>query len=91
VVVVGVGMPQLNPQTRELQDWYERSCGAGFDHAFLFPGLQKVDQALGRVVRRPEDRGSALLIDPRYGQRRYRELLPPWWHYRAWPPREPLA
>jgi len=47
--------------------------------------MQKVDQALGRVVRRLQDRGQALLIDPRYGQQRYRQLLPPWWEYRAWP------
>ena len=46
--------------------------------------MQKVDQALGRVVRRMEDRGSALLIDPRYHQAQYRDLLPPWWDYQHW-------
>ncbi len=84
VVVVGVGMPQVGRETRELQAWYERETGAGFEYTFLYPGMQKVYQALGRVVRRPEDRGSALLIDPRYREPRYRELLPPWWTYRDW-------
>jgi len=84
VVVVGVGMPQLNRDTRQLQAWYQQRYGAGFEYAFLYPGMQKVDQALGRVVRRMEDRGRALLIDPRYRQRQYRDLLPPWWDYSPW-------
>jgi DNA excision repair protein ERCC-2 len=87
VVVVGVGMPQVNRDTRQLQDWYQQRCGAGFEYVFLYPGMQKVDQALGRVVRRMEDRGRALLIDPRYRQRQYRDLLPPWWDYSPWPVR----
>jgi DNA excision repair protein ERCC-2 len=87
VVVVGTGMPQVNRDTRQLQAWYEARYAAGFEYAFLYPGLQKVGQALGRVIRRAEDTGSALLIDPRYQQRQYRELLPPWWDYRFWPDR----
>ncbi|MBT8061083.1 MAG: ATP-dependent DNA helicase, partial [Gammaproteobacteria bacterium] len=85
VAVVGVGMPQVNRDTRELQDWYQRETGAGFEYTFLYPGMQKVDQALGRVIRSPGDRGNALLIDTRYAQPQYRELLPPWWQYREWP------
>ncbi|MBK6739370.1 MAG: ATP-dependent DNA helicase [Haliea sp.] len=85
VVVVGVGMPQVNRDTRQLQDWYQHRYAAGFEYAFLYPGMQKVDQALGRVVRRLEDTGRALLIDPRYRQRQYRDLLPPWWEYRNYP------
>lgn len=86
VVVVGIGMPQVNRDTRQLQAWHQQRYAAGFEHTFLYPGMQKVDQALGRVVRRLEDSGSALLIDPRYRQRQYRELLPPWWDYQHWPP-----
>ncbi|MDZ7783163.1 MAG: helicase C-terminal domain-containing protein [Halioglobus sp.] len=84
VVVVGLGMPQVNHHTRELQQWYERATAAGFDYTFVYPGMQKVAQALGRVVRCIGDSGSALLIDPRYGQSGYRALLPPWWEYRDW-------
>ena len=86
VAVVGVGMPQVNHDTRELQEWYQRESGAGFEYAYLYPGMQKVSQALGRVVRGPRDRGNALLIDTRYALARYRDLLPPWWEYRRWPP-----
>lgn len=84
VVVVGLGMPQVNHRTRELQQWYECATAAGFDYTFVYPGMQKVAQALGRVVRCTADNGSALLIDPRYGQAGYRALLPPWWEYQNW-------
>lgn len=81
VVIVGVGLPQVNRDTRQLRDYYDRRCGQGFEYTFLYPGMQKVDQALGRVIRRDEDRGSALLIDSRYRRHAYRVLLPGAWHY----------
>jgi DNA excision repair protein ERCC-2 len=81
VVIVGVGMPQINRDTRTVQAWYEAQYGEGFDFTFVYPGMQKVDQALGRVVRTLDDNGAALLIDPRYREARYRALLPHWWHY----------
>ncbi|MFK7976464.1 MAG: ATP-dependent DNA helicase [Halioglobus sp.] len=82
VIIVGVGTPQLNRDTRALQQWYEKEHGDGFDYTFIFPGVQKVNQALGRVVRTLTDNGSALLIDSRYTQKRYTNLLPPWWDYK---------
>ena len=81
VVVVGVGMPQVNRDTRELQAHFQRTLGNGFEFAFLYPGMQKVAQGLGRVVRTDQDNGSALLIDPRYAESPYKALLPPWWQY----------
>jgi DNA excision repair protein ERCC-2 len=85
VVIVGVGLPQFNRDTEQLRSWFQRQHGTGFEYAYLYPGMQKVDQALGRVIRGSEDRGRALLVDGRYGERQYRELLPPWWRYRPWP------
>ena len=85
VVIVGVGLPQFNRETEQLRDWFQQQCGAGFEYAYLYPGMQKVDQALGRVIRGSADRGRALLVDSRYGERQYRELLPPWWRYQPWP------
>lgn len=81
VAVVGVGMPQVNRDTRQLQAYFDARTGSGFDYTFLYPGMQKVDQALGRVVRTLTDEGTALLIDTRYAEQRYRELLPAWWEY----------
>lgn len=85
VAVIGVGMPQVNRHTRQLQEWYEQRFGKGFEYTFLYPGMQKVDQALGRVVRSDTDSGTALLIDPRYREAAYRQLLPPWWDYEMAP------
>lgn len=82
VAVVGVGMPQVGRERELLRDWYQRTRGAGFEYAYLYPGLQKVAQALGRVVRDDQDTGRALLVDPRYARSEYRALLPPWWDYR---------
>jgi DNA excision repair protein ERCC-2 len=85
VVIVGVGLPQFNRDTEQLRAWFQQQYGAGFEYAYLYPGMQKVDQALGRVVRGSQDRGRALLVDSRYGETQYRELLPPWWRYQPWP------
>jgi DNA excision repair protein ERCC-2 len=82
VVIVGVGLPRFNRETRSLRDYYQSVTGEGFAYAYLYPGMQKVNQALGRVIRGSGDRGRALLIDPRYREAAYRELLPPWWDYR---------
>ncbi|MFT4822677.1 MAG: DNA excision repair protein ERCC-2 [Halioglobus sp.] len=81
VVVVGVGLPAVNRDTEQLRDYFEGHYGSGFEYAYLYPGMQKVDQALGRVIRQMDDRGSALIIDHRYRLAQYRNLLPPWWEY----------
>ncbi|MEP4486117.1 MAG: ATP-dependent DNA helicase [Halioglobus sp.] len=81
VIVVGVGLPQFNRETEQLRDYFESRYGRGFDYAYRYPGLQKVNQALGRVIRHESDRGRALLIDTRLRQPDYRSLLAPWWQY----------
>ena len=82
VIIVGVGLPQVNRDTEQLRQYFATRYDRGFEYAYLYPGMQKVDQALGRVIRHEDDRGSALIIDPRYRQAQYRDLLPPWWVYR---------
>jgi DNA excision repair protein ERCC-2 len=82
VVIVGVGLPQFNRQRQVLRDYYDHKSGLGYQYAYQYPGMQKVSQALGRVIRRESDRGSALLIDNRYGESSYRALLPAGWDYR---------
>ena len=77
-----MGLPQVNRDIEALRDYFEARYGQGFRYAYLYPGMQKVDQALGRVIRRTDDTGRALLVDGRYRGSEYRELLPPWWTYR---------
>ena len=58
---------------------FEQTRGSGFDYAYRFPGMNKVLQAAGRVIRTPEDRGVVLLIDDRFLAPDTRRLMPPHW------------
>ena len=77
--IATLGLPQLNPITEQVRQRMEALFGRGYDYAYLFPGLQKVVQAAGRVIRSPEDRGVVWLLDDRFGQPRVRRLFPDWW------------
>lgn len=79
--VVGVGLPQVNPQQDILRQYYDapENGGCGFDYAYRFPGMNKVLQAAGRVIRTPQDKGVVLLIDDRFTWDEYRRLMPPHW------------
>ena len=79
VVIVGVGLPQVNLFQETLRAYYERTFGDGFLYAYMLPGMQKVAQAVGRVIRTETDRGVALLLDDRYRQMAYRRLCPEHW------------
>ena len=79
VAIVGVGLPQVNLFQETLRAYYERTFGDGFLYAYMLPGMQKVAQAVGRVIRTETDRGVALLLDDRYRQTAYRRLCPEHW------------
>jgi DNA excision repair protein ERCC-2 len=79
VVIVGVGLPGICLERDLIRSYYERTCGDGFAYAYQYPGINRVLQAAGRVIRSETDRGVIYLIDRRYGQGRYRALLPPHW------------
>jgi DNA excision repair protein ERCC-2 len=73
-----VGLPAICPQ-RELIRKYFDPRGQGFDFAYRFPGINRVLQAVGRVIRTRRDCGAVLLVDRRFCSRAYNELLPPHW------------
>lgn len=77
--IVGVGLPQVGPEPDLLRDYYNAQNGAGFDYAYRFPGMNKVLQAAGRVIRTERDRGVVLLIDDRFASPSYRALFPAHW------------
>ncbi|NOU66957.1 ATP-dependent DNA helicase [Paenibacillus sp. LMG 31461] len=79
VVVVGVGLPQLGPERNLIKDYMERTGKNGYDYAYVYPGMNKVQQAGGRLIRSETDHGVLLLIDDRYLQPRYQRLLPEEW------------
>ena len=79
VIIVGTGLPQISNEREILKDFYDRQERAGFAYAFRNPGMNKVLQAAGRVIRTSEDRGVILLLDERFLQREYQALFPREW------------
>ena len=75
VVVVGVGLPQLCFERNLIKDYYQKTKKKGYEYAYISPGINKVMQALGRVIRSEKDRGVALLIDDRYLTEEYHDLF----------------
>jgi DNA excision repair protein ERCC-2 len=77
--VATLGLPQVNPVNEQLRQRMQALFGAGYDYAYLYPGIQKVVQAAGRVIRSETDQGVLYLIDDRYARPAVRALLPSWW------------
>ena len=77
--IVSPGLPQIGPRQEQLRDYFEKTRGTGFDYAYRYPGMNKVLQAAGRVIRTPQDRGVVLLIDDRFAAPDTRRLMPPHW------------
>ena len=83
--VAALGLPQLNPVNEELRRRLDVEFGSGYDYAYLFPGIRKVVQAAGRVIRTPSDRGVLHLIDDRFARPEVLRLLPTWWRIDTFP------
>ena len=80
-VIVGVGLPQINPLMEERRQYFEEAFGEGYRYAYIIPGFNKVMQAVGRVIRTEDDVGSVLLIDSRYREQVYLDLFPYEWQH----------
>ncbi len=80
-VIVGTGIPGLSNERNILRDYYETTRERGYDYAYTYPGMNRVLQAAGRVIRREEDRGVIVLIDSRFGEERYKMLFPNHWSH----------
>ncbi|MBE5902603.1 MAG: ATP-dependent DNA helicase [Lachnospiraceae bacterium] len=82
-ILVGTGLPLISDEREILKRHYEESGRNGFDYAFRFPGMNKVLQSAGRVIRTQNDRGVILLLDERFLHRDYQELFPLEWENRT--------
>ena len=78
-IIVGPGIPQVNTEREILKGYYDALGENGFDYAYRFPGMNKVLQAAGRVIRTSSDTGVILLLDDRFRQRDYAALMPTEW------------
>lgn len=79
VIVVGPALPQFGDEQNTLKEYYDEKDMDGFAQAYQFPGLQRVMQAAGRVIRSETDKGVIVLVDPRFAEQRYREHYPTHW------------
>lgn len=79
-IIIGVGLPQLSPERDLIARYYNQTKRLGFEYAYMFPGMNKVLQASGRVIRTEKDRGFVLLLDDRFLHKRYLNLFPIEWN-----------
>ena len=79
VVVVGVGLPQLCFERNLIKDYFYKQGKNGYNYAYVYPGMNKVLQAGGRLIRSEKDHGTIVLIDDRFLQKQYQLLLPLEW------------
>jgi Rad3-related DNA helicase len=79
VIIVGTGFPQVCNEREIIKDYFEKNGEDGFDYAYRYPGMNKVLQAAGRVIRTEQDIGVVALLDERFAQRAYTELFPREW------------
>jgi Rad3-related DNA helicase len=79
VVVVGTGMPRTSSEREVIRSYFDAKEGKGFSYAYTYPGLSKVLQAAGRLIRTENDSGVVLLLDDRFLERELREAFPREW------------
>ena len=77
--IATLGLPPADAVNAEMERRLNAMFGSGYEYTYLYPGVQKVIQAAGRVIRAPSDRGVLYLIDDRFARADVRNLLPPWW------------
>ena len=84
--IATLGLPQVNPINTHMQQAMAQRFGTAkaYDYTYLYPGLRKVVQAAGRVIRSEDDRGVVVLIDDRFHRAQVRALLPSWWEPQRW-------
>ena len=78
-VIVGPGLPMINTEGQILRRFYDELNGMGYEYAYVYPGMNKVLQAAGRVIRTDKDRGVIALLDDRFLNRQYQSLFPLEW------------
>lgn len=83
--VATLGLPQVNPVNEQMMRRMAKLFGESqaYDYSYLIPGIRKVSQAAGRIIRTLDDTGILYLIDDRFAQRRVRQLLPAWWKIKS--------
>ena len=79
-MIIGTGLPQVCLERELLKYYFDRKNLNGFDYAYLYPGMNKVLQSAGRVIRTDQDRGVITLLDDRFMDRQCQEVFPREWN-----------
>ena len=80
-VIVGVGLPQICLERNIIKDYFQKKKGIGFEYSYTYPGMNKVMQAVGRVIRTETDKGVVMLIDDRFSTPNYKNIFPREWSH----------
>ncbi len=80
-VIVGVGLPGISNERNIMKEYFENTREGGYDYAYTYPGMNRVLQAAGRVIRTESDRGVVVLIDDRYSTEQYKMMFPLHWSH----------
>ena len=75
IAIVGIGLSKINYESNQIVEYYKSLDLKGYEYAYIYPGMNKVMQAVGRLIRSETDKGVALLIDERYMTRDYQNLF----------------
>jgi Rad3-related DNA helicase len=78
-IIVGVGLPQICLERNIIKDYFQKKNKLGYEYSYMYPGMNKVLQAAGRVIRSEEDRGVVLLLDERFSSSIYQNMFPKEW------------
>ena len=79
-IIVGPGLPKVSFETELIRRYYEENCSKGFEYAFLYPGMNRVVQSAGRIIRTETDQGILVLLDRRFSYENYMSLFPRDWY-----------
>ena len=79
VIIISPALPQINYERELLRNYYDEQKEMGFDYAYIYPGMNKVIQSVGRLIRSAADKGIVLLIGERFSDDQYNSILPEYW------------
>jgi DNA excision repair protein ERCC-2 len=80
-IIVGVGLPSICNERDLIKNYFDKRSNNGFEYAYIYPGMNKVMQAAGRVIRTNDDKGIVVLIDKRFGNYYYKNIFPKEWNH----------
>jgi DNA excision repair protein ERCC-2 len=79
-IIVGPGLPKVSFESELMRQYFEEHFSKGFEYAYLYPGMNRVVQSAGRIIRTETDRGVILLLDKRFTYENYADLFPRDWY-----------